>query len=228
MIMGDKMKKLKIKAFDALEPKVREFNVEYDENTSLDEVFNKIGEPFAEIRLSDYFGLRNEICNMDYTIPYILIGDDILWLPKYSNVKVDDFINYFCDRSEINIYTGIPQAGGPDVFSIAQLWAMYYPILDQIGTGISILGGVIAFGKWIKNKVSTRIPPSSYFDFVTAKSTWNHYELSKYLDIEHEDAKKLLSGLGYIWDNKLKLYIITHKTYEIRDGLSRISWYKHG
>jgi hypothetical protein len=222
------MKIVRIKALNVLNSEVRQFDIEYEKESSLDDIFRIIGEPNAQIRLNDYFGFGYEICNHEKSIPYIVKEEELLWLPKYSVVKVDDFINNFTGESEINIYTGIPQAGGPDLFSIAQLWTMYYPVLDQIGTGITILGGIIAFGKWVKNKVSTSIPPSSYFDFITAKSAWNHFELSKYLNIDDNDAKKLLQGLGYVWNNKTKLYISTHKTYEIRDSLSRISWYKHG
>ena len=92
--------------------------------------------------------------------------------------------------------------------SIAELWQNIYPAIQIMAD----VGGAIGFIQIIKNIFKKKIPtPHSFSEFIYKQNEWNHTILASYLNIDAEQAKNLLKGFGYEWDNSRKLYTITEE-----------------
>lgn len=188
----------------------------------------------SSANVSKYYKLSENYYYNHNQLPYIKkIGGEIVWEPTYENIKVIDFIHTHDIKDNI-IYadTGIPQAGGSDLKDFIKLWDQYYPIIDQISSLFGFCTGIAGIGLFIKSIFVTKKkkspPPHGVFDLILSKNKWNHFELSEELEIDKEATKKLLQALGYRWDNSEKLYIHQGDINEIREKLSKVSFYEHG
>lgn len=221
------MQTVRVVISDALFSTTEIIETEYDSNSTLKEVFNRLGHPCAEIDLSKYFKLGYELCYSTENIPYIINEGIITWLPVYANIKVSDFLNTFKVES-IDIITGIPQAGGPDTNTITEMWNLYYPIIDQMATVLGFSGGMAGLGAWIKSRFKKETPPTALFDIISSRDQWNHNDLAHLLELDAENAKQLIRSVGYVWDSHMQLYVKSDTTDELIRKLSEVSWYKHG
>jgi len=104
------------------------------------------------------------------------------------------------------------------------MWQIAYPYIDQISTVLGIVGGMVGFGVWLKNRFDGTYYPDKLTRLITNKETWNLCELSKKLDIPNNEIKYLLKGYGYQWDSKTLLYHKTDKTIEIVDKINDINY----
>lgn len=213
-------------------PEYTEAIIQVDDKTTLKDIFTKSKQVNADV--SKYYKLSGNYYYNHKILPYIKKDNGIIiWEPSYEEVKVIDFIlTHDIKDNIIHADTGIPQAGGPDLKNIIQLWNDYYPIIDQISTVFGFLGGVAGFSTFLKStfidKKKKLLPPHGAFDFILAKAQWNHNELAESLEIEKESAKKILQGLGYKWDNSKKLYVHQDDPNKIKDKLSKVSYWERG
>ncbi|KJU72484.1 hypothetical protein [Clostridium baratii] len=185
--------------------------IEIDNETTLKDIFEYSNEINADV--SKYYRLGSKYYFNQKILSYIRKEDNtVIWEPSYDKVKVIDFI-FTHDIKDNTIYadTGIIQAGGFGLKDIIQLWNDYYPVFDQLVTGVAVIEMGCKFSKFIKNtfvdKKQNIKSPISIIDLISSKKKWNHYELADSAELEYEEAKSLLLGFGYKWDNSQKLYI---------------------
>lgn len=95
------------------------------------------------------------------------------------------------------------------------LWEIIYPYLDAIGTILGIVELGIEFGKWLKKKFEYYYAPKNFMSFITECDSWSSNELASKLNIKKDEAKHLLKGFGYEWDNEKLLYCSTKRTKAI-------------
>lgn len=109
---------------------------------------------------------------------------------------------------------------------IAHWWALAYPIIEQIANVTGALTGVVAvasvpvlFIKWVRAKASANKEKGEldWVRLILAKDGWNISLLSQEISVTEDEAKKLLKGLGYIWDSQKMLYIASESTQKLRD-----------
>jgi len=51
------------------------------------------------------------------------------------------------------------------------------------------------------------------------RKRWNHFELSELIEIDKDDAKKLLQIFGYKYDNYIGMYVQQEISIELREKL---------
>ena len=95
------------------------------------------------------------------------------------------------------------------------IWNIAYPYLDQISTVLGIGGAAIGFGSWIKKRFKDDSKVANYLDLFTSKQCWTVPQFADFLGVDKEEAKHLLKGFGYEWDNTAKVYVKTPRTDEI-------------
>lgn len=124
------------------------------------------------------------------------------------------------DKSNLTIRVLLATCAGGGEYLLG-LWQSVYPYLDQIGTALGIIGTTVSFGVWIKNKFGYYYEPKQFVEKITDKEFWNAHELALKLNITNEEAKNLLKGFGYKWDNHFSLYYKTDKTIEILEKIQK-------
>lgn len=201
----------------------------FNEQTTIQELFELSGESCAD--LSKYCNVSRGYYFNCRSLPYIFDSEgNVLWEPHYDEIKVVDFIRTYSVRDN-TVYadTGIPQAGGPDLKDLVQLWEEYYPILEQIGTTFGFVSGIVGIGRWIRSLFKKKNPPpQTIFDLLLSREQWNHFELAESLEIDKDEMKKLLQVFGYKWDNSKRLYVQQGNTEEIIQKLAQVSFFEHG
>jgi hypothetical protein len=210
-------------------PEKKIVELEYDKNTTVQELLEKSEESCAD--LSNYYNLSRSLCFNNRFFPYIISTNGrILFNQSYCETKVIDFLHTHKVNNEF-IYadTGIPQAGGPDLKDLYDMWTQVYPILDQIGTMVGLFLGSKEFIKWIKSVFKKKpLPPQTVFELLLSKSQWNHIELSDELSLDVDDVKKLLHLSDFKWDKTKMLYVFNGDIEKTKEKLSKISIYDHG
>jgi hypothetical protein len=229
------MKKITIEFYNVLFPYMEDGSIPekkivelyYDENSTVQELLDKSEECCAD--LSRYYDLSASLCYNNSFFPYIITtSDKILFDKPYCETRIVDFLHTHKIVDGI-VYadTGIPQARGPDIKDIYDMWMQIYPIIDQIGTMLGLFLGGKEFFKWIKSIFKKKpLPPQTVFDLLLSRDQWNHTELSDELDISVEDVKKLLQIAEFKWDKNKMLYVFSGDSEKIRDKLSKISIFK--
>lgn len=211
-------------------PKEKIVELSFNKKTTLQELFDLSQESYADI--SKYYKISMPYYHNNRRVPFILVNNKkLIWEPGYNEIKVVDFLttNDILDNT-ILADTGIPQAGGPDIKDIIQLWNEYYPIIDQIATCFGFTSGLIGIGLWVKSLFNKKKspPPQSIFDLLLSRKKWNHVYLADLLKIKRDDAKKLLQAFGYKWDASEMLYIQQSDTEEIIKKLTKVSFFDLG
>lgn len=220
------MSTIKIHLTDALTGEAYTIVKEYSDTATLASLLVEIGDPNAELDLSRYHSIGYGYCPSN--VPYNIKKNCVHWYENYSEVTVKDFLATHNIVDEIYFYTGIPQAGGPDMFTIVELWEKCYPYLDQLGTCIGLIGGLLGFGEWLIRRFGRKVSPITLVDFVTSKEKWNHFILAELLQIDADEAKLLLKSFGYRWDQSIQCYCSTEKTKEVCKSLGNIKYHKDG
>lgn len=212
--------------FHQIDPKVFpekiEFIANYDENTTISELFDKAGQPCAD--LSEYYYLSGKFSFNERYVPYIIKSEgNAEWNVPFDKVRVIDFIyTHGINNNAIVAKTGYPQAGGPGFKELSEIWTNIYPIIDQIVTVVGLGSILVAAGKWINSKFKSKeVPPQSYFDLIFSRREWNHFELAELIEISKDDAKKLLQIFGYKYDRSMRMYVQQNISLELREKLSK-------
>ena len=229
------MGKLKIEFYNVLYPYMDDKTVSekkivelyYDQDTTIQELLELSEESCAD--LSSYYSLSKSLCYNNCYFPYIISSTGtITFNQTYSETKVIDFLHtHEIDDGIIYADTGIPQAGGPDLKDLFDMWTQVYPIFDQVGTMIGLFFGANEFIKWIKSIFKKNpLPPQTVFDFILSKNQWNHIELADELSIDVDDIKKLLQLSDFKWDKKRMQYVFNGDKDQIKEKLSKISIYE--
>ena len=230
------MGKVKIEFYNVLSPYMDDKTVpekkivelDYDQDTTIQELLELSGESCAD--LSSYYSLSKSLYYNNCYFPYIISPTGTVTFDQsYRETKVIDFLHtHKIDNGIIYADTGIPQAGGPDVKDLFDMWTQVYPIFDQVGTMIGLFFGAKEFVKWIKSTFKKNpLPPQTVFDFMLSKSQWNHIELADELSIDVEEVKKLLQLADFKWDKKRMQYVFSGDMNQIKEKLSKISIYEH-
>lgn len=206
-------------------PKEKRLRIACSDTTTLKELLILANEPYAD--LSQYYRLSRNYCFNEQFVPYVLgTGEKIVWNIKYHDVGVEDFLRtHHIENNVIYAHTGIPQAGGPGIREIADLWTSYYPILDQVVTTLGAISAAVVAGKWIRSLFKPNASPPAIFDLILSRDHWNHIELADMAEIDKENSKMLLKAFGFIWDSSRKQYLKGPKSEEIMEKLSTVSVY---
>jgi hypothetical protein len=204
-------------------PKEKHLYIQYQETTSLKELLIIADEPYADF--SYYYNLSKDYSFNRQFLPFILrTNGKVAWSLKYGEVYVEEFPRTHNIKSQVlHAYTGIPQAGGIGLKEISELWACYYPILDQMVTVYGAFSGVKSIGDSIKGMFKHNTPPPAIYDFILSRDRWNHNELAEIAEIDKENAKLLLRTFGFIWDSSSRQYLKGPNTEEIIEKLSSVS-----
>ena len=214
--------------FHEINPKVYPETIEFvsnvDDNTTIKEVLDKVGQPCAD--LSEYYYLSGMFCFNQNFLPYIINSKGkVEWDISFEEAKVIDFISTHAIENNI-IYskTGYPQAGGPGFKELTEIWESIYPIIDQFVTVVGLGTIIIGASKWLQSLFKRKdVPPQSYFDLVYSRNEWNHNEFAELLDISREDAKHLLKLFGYEYDKYKMMFVQQSISLQLREKLSKIN-----
>lgn len=205
------------------DPKEKIISMVCEEAQTLDEILLLAGNSYLD--LSYYYNLSWKYCFHQRSLPYAIRSNgEISWNVRYEDITVGEFqkTHNILD-GKIQVITGIPQCGGPGIKDIADIWTSLYPILDQIATMFGVISGIVFAGKWIRGLFKPETPPPAIFDFILSRDRWNHSELAEIMELDKEDAKKLLKVFGFKWDKSSRQYIQGPNTKEIVKKLSEVS-----
>lgn len=222
------MKSVKIILEEFVEGTIEEKVVEYENNMSIQELLESIEIKYFQIDFSAYYDFGYECCNSTLfcgfmQLPYVISDGKVMWLPNHSEVLVSDFLETH-EVDSIRIFIGIPAAGSPFFFKLIEIWDYYSPIFSDISVVLSIGCFSIQFVKWLTGKFGNKLPPLPLVEFINKKEIWNSKELAMLLKITDDEAKYLLKGFGYDWDNKFQAFKKSHRTKEIVKEIKNIPW----
>ncbi len=147
-------------------------------------------------------------------LPYILNKNRIVeWNVAYKDISVEDLLRTFESNNILKFDLLIGMGGIRDViYSIQQLWENFIKVAEPI----VLLNDVVDILKKLKTiLIKKRCKPQDLITYIYSKNAWNIYELSYQTEIDKENIKNLLKGLGYKWDRKLLLYVKTKKSKNI-------------
>lgn len=220
---------IKIRIINFYDEKEEEYLCKYTQETTIYEAFESIGSPLFELKYSNYYDFGYQCCNSSvhygyFQIPYVITEKKVMWMPSYKDIKLIDFIRMVGYPEEIEAYTDIPSGGSLMFNSIPEMWEYYTPILNNIVLIVTFSHYGVKFGSWLKGKLLKTIPPLPLIDFINRRQAWNPYELGKLLKVSSSEAKYILKGLAYKYDNSNKMYIKTLRTDEIMNGIKEIPW----
>lgn len=204
--------------------KSKECIMEFNGDTTIKELFERAGEPFAD--LSEYYYLSRPYALNSSCFPYIINSNGkVCWDIYYEKATVLEFLyTHDIEDRVLEAKTGYTQAGGPGFLDISQIWSAIYPIIDQFVNVVGLISIIGSAGKWVHSLCNKKeISPQSYFDFIFSRNKWNHFELAEHLDINYEDAKQLLKILGYTYDRSKMIYNKQPCSDELREKLSKIN-----
>lgn len=75
-------------------------------------------------------------------------------------------------------------------------------------TAVGAIGLTIEVWKRIATFFQKKnVPPQSCFDVIFSRESWNHFELARLLEIDPDDAKKLLKAAAYRYDRTILMYV---------------------
>ena len=174
--------------------------------------------------LSGYYPLSGKFSwNCQY-LPYLISEGVVKWNVPYSEAKVSDFIaTHAIPDNTIVAQDGYPQAGGPGFLDWMEIWEQIYPILESFATIAGVASALTATGKWLVSlRKHPETPALSYFDLIFSRPAWNHFELSRLLQVDPQDGKQILLSLGYQYDRKTLLYVQQPKSLELKEKLSNV------
>lgn len=197
--------------------------IEYnEETTTLEQLFSQANEPFASV--SHYYSFSEKYCAFWGMVPYYIGKDGVArWFVNYDYVLVDDFIStHRLAENTISAYTGVCPGGMGD--SANDLWKTIYPIIDQFGTVVGVLGVIVEAGRFLKGifyrkKVHN---PQALFDLIYSRNSCDMEELRKILRINRKNTTSVLKIFGFInMDNSL-IYVLTEEGKENKKVLAKI------
>jgi hypothetical protein len=148
-------------------------------------------------------------------LPYLIIKGRVEWNIPYSEALLSDFLrtHHINDKDGFRIVTGMPLSGGLGLPEITELWDMAIKYVVPILSIPALIEGVLALKDRMKKTISKqRIPtPLTISEFILSKGKWNYHDLARFLGLyeQSEIAKGLLKLLGYKWDPRLQMYVIT-------------------
>lgn len=206
-------------------------------NERLLEIFQRVNGVGLNITFNSYYIFDFELFLNECKLPYIIRNESIEWNVDINTVTLLDFmITHDIALSDgITIEIGYPMAGGRgNMLDVVEIWVNTFPIIKEFApyfiTSVGFLSSSISLIHWInnlKNKKKNDIPyPYHFFDYIYKRSIWNHYELSRYLDISIEDTKHWLNALLYQWDNSIKAYVVSEEDKnKVMNMINRVNRY---
>ena len=210
--------------FSQFEDKNVTINIDSEEY--LDEVISHIEKIIMKKEKYDFIphvGISEEYYNIfieDQILPYILnMNGEIEWHVPYNKVKTEDLCRTFNINDEVHIDVLIGIGGVDDLItSIIKLWDIFIKII----TPLIMLKDTVEVFNCIKTFLTKKkCKPIYFISYIYSKDSWNLYELSKQTNIEKDNLKKILKGLGYEWDKKALVYKKTEKSKKIFEEIQR-------
>lgn len=153
-------------------------------------------------------------------MPYVLVDGKLQWDVQFRDVTVRQFIGtYNIVDGKINVKTGYPAVSGAGLTMLDDVWKLFLddilPAIIDICEIVNACDVIKRIFVSLRNKVREEqgkdVFPDAFTDAIYRKNAWNHFELSKELGKEVEETKNLLKGLGYSWDRKKLLYVISEE-----------------
>lgn len=173
--------------------------------------------------------LRGKNSNLQEEIHYHLIemGEMGGFLAEFADI-LNDTSNLFIEYNSPLSFDFIVG------FDIGEWWKQAYPIIEQIATLTGAITGVAAittspliFIKWMRGKLQERKSKDEYtwVKLILTKKEWAVSTLSEELNLSEDEAKKILKGFGYKWDQQKKSYVSTENTQKLRDiNMHKSGW----
>lgn len=194
-------------------------DINLDEN--IIQACQQIGSIGMNITFNSYYLRCKEMMLSNDCFPFIIKNEVVEWNVDYSEVSVSQFIdthpNVLIDGLVFEY--GIPSASGADWYDAWNLLVQWASAIWSTAITLCEAKDIINDAQfiilWFKNKYNKqeKIPyPQSFTDYIYRKNIWNHHELATQLDMNEEQAKALLKGYGYIWDQSKLAYIVDNKT----------------
>lgn len=215
--------------FDNSSKEELEQMLKISENTTIQELFDIAGCSCGDI--SDYYEYSGVFSHNCIFCPFIITEKGVQFNILFSEAKVVDFFRtHNITNNTIRVTTGYPQAGGPGLKEILEIWKNISPFLETITPClnfvaiISTITGINLKTIWDHFK-SKKVPPHTVVDMLSTKKQWNHNELAEILGIPKKNAKHLLKAFGYKYNKSKKLYTPSKLTDELKEKIKNIQVY---
>ena len=212
--------------YDEISGATRNCVVEIDKNETMQGLLDILSLSAAD--LTDYYPFNRSYYRDDDVLPFVFLGKRTLYSVSYRKVKITDFLyTHNITDGTIRLVTGYPGAGGFGFESVRAIWDAVSPVLGTVADICGITGfNIKDFWNWLKEKFIRRgRTPPTVLDIVYSRDAWNHRELGDRLRIDHEQAKKLLQALGYVYDRSRMQYVQCENIDKIKDKLLHVAYH---
>jgi hypothetical protein len=202
----------------------------------LSDVLENAGYPYAELDVALYYSVFDPFCANEQALPFIVSDGPFRWRALYSEVTLEDLYRTIEPGDEpIRFHVGKPQAGGPDIDALAELWRQFYAVLATLDTFIGVGGGIAGVWAFLRTRRMQSEPPAeledvspgAVFSAVLSRERWAAAELAEMAGVSREDAIALLRLCRYRWDRRSRQYLRTDATESIMKQLAGIQQYEH-
>lgn len=169
--------------------------------------------PYDPSQFHEFSGKRFFGTGYDEIDQFVICAADIT--EGKTNPSLGDIIG----SKKALVYVILPdkrEALEIDPRSVYEAWQTAYSFLDQLGTIITLSGAFIGIGRWIAKRYKKE--PRMIVDIICGKEFWDTKELANELHVSPEQAKGLLRGFGFKWNNKKRRYDKTEETEGILQG----------
>lgn len=219
---------IKILANNIFQDRIEEYVFQFDENTTILNMKEKLDIKNYNIDFPKYFGSLLTVYLFESVLPYIESEGRIYCDVNIDGVKITDLLKTFNITEVLEFDYNIQGIGGPSF-----IVEIFKNIVKAAGV-FSNFKDVYDFARYIETKLSKKgLTNNKYFkkhnafsieEFIFSKLSWNYFTLAEKLDITPEKAKILLRVFEYEWDNSRKLYYITEaKKIEVEEKIFQIS-----
>lgn len=191
-------------------------NLKYDKTTTLRGLFDEVELYHADV--SSYYPCSGCFAFNREFLPYLVHEGKVFYNVPYGDAFVIDFMEtHSIEDSLIVAKTGMPQAGGADFLDPASLAEIILSTLQWMANAASITGFSLRdLGALLHTRMqSHKHPPQTDIDLVSSREAWSSSELAELMQVDREQAKHLLKGLGYIYNRRRQQYVKTKVTEEI-------------
>lgn len=209
---------IKICANNIVKNKIEEYVFQFDENTTILDMKEKLNIENNAIEFPKYNAGPMRTCLFEGVFPYIERKGRIYCDVNINDVKIVELLNTMKITDVIEFDYNFDGIGGGHI--IVQI---IENVIKAAGV-FSNLKDVYDFASYIERKISKKgLTNNRYLkkhnvfsieSFIFSELSWNHFILAEKLDISPEKAKLLLKVFGYNWDNSKKLFYITKENKE--------------
>lgn len=159
------------------------------------------------------YEIMDEAC-----IPFVIKNNIMCWNVPYSETTIKEFIHTHNIKDYIEINTNVVAASGLGAL-LGQGWNVAIEFLEHHKAESIELFSIIKFLLKalvsIKSKFEQKdVGLLQVIEATYLRYSWSSSELASMLEISKEEAKKLLIGLGYVWNRYNQMYELCEGKYE--------------